>query len=318
MDGANTPHHRTASPPPPAISRAAKLRSFFSSSSQEQPLPQLPQRKRSVRFEGFPNSQLDGQPGDGERSPLNGSAESQASRISSKLSERIATLETKLNGNAGTQTIVHRSNLRTKPSVPFINTKVDIKPGRTAEEWTATPSTPSSTTASFHNADWSPVSTASTAATSLSPSSSASRNKRQTPEDYQNLSKSASGGADENILPPIEEDSGRFLLIPVQEAPVQVLPTVATVERAAAAKVYFETHFNELLQEPCSPREARRKQFEQKLIDAGCGHEERIVAREDWVRAESHHLRQIRVLRASSLERCVSRLSYSHLFQGAR
>ena len=113
----------------------------------------------------------------------------------------------------------------------------------------------------------------------------------------------ASVGVDESVLPPIREDSGRVLTIPVQDAPIAANPSVVTVERTAAAKVYFETHFHKLLMEPSSPRSIRRKKFEQKVADLGYSHDERAQAREQWIRAESDHLRQRRVLGTSSIAR---------------
>ncbi|KAK0781363.1 hypothetical protein LTR02_013523 [Friedmanniomyces endolithicus] len=254
MDGASTPQHRTATPPPAALSRTRSLgtRSLRSRRSISDPLPALiPQRKRSVRFQGFSGSQLDGNHSEANATGSRpGSGESRTSGISAKLSERIAALEVKLNGTTGTSTIVHRANLRTRPSVPFIDT-----------------------------------------------------NKRTTPEECQTNSKSLSAEKDDSLLPPIEEDSGRYLLIPVQEAEVLVEPSTTTVESVTAAKVYLETHFYNLMLEPSSPRSIRRRKFEQAMLDGGLSHSERVLAREEWVCTESDHLRQMRVLKASSIAR---------------
>ena len=92
-------------------------------------------------------------------------------------------------------------------------------------------------------------------------------------------------------------------MIPVQEAPVETKPSIATVESVAAAKVYFETYFHDLLMEPSSPRSIRRKKFERKMADLGLSHEERVQARKQWSSAESDHLRQLRVLKATSVAR---------------
>ncbi|KAK5119510.1 hypothetical protein LTR85_007610 [Meristemomyces frigidus] len=306
MDGSSMPHHRTATPPPPAISNTAgKIRRLFSSSSVQEN-PQVPSRRRSVHFEGLAESQLDGMPGDHSvHTPLMRHSEgSNSSRISLKLLERVASLESKLNGTAGTSTIVHRANLRMRPSVPYINTNVDAVLSQFTENGNASPSTNSSYVPSAYSQNWSPTSTASTAATSFnSPASSGARNKRQTPEDCQTQSKSISGGAEDNVLPPIEEDSGRYLMIPVQEAPVNVEPSVYTVENVAAAKVYLETHFCSLMLEPSSPRSMRRKKFEQLMGDNRLSHDDRLTARQQWAQSESDHLRQTRVLKATSIAR---------------
>lgn len=81
-------------------------------------------------------------------------------------------------------------------------------------------------------------------------------------------------------MPPIQEDSGKCLTIPVQEVPVLANPSIATVENVAATKVYFETHFHKLLMESTSPRSLRRKRFEHKITDLGFSHDERIAARQ--------------------------------------
>ena len=308
MDGAASPHHRIISTPAPALtpaSKVGKVRALFtSSSSREQ--PQAPQRKRSVRFEGLGAGQLDGPPReDSGATPTQTTKESRRSSVSQRFSDQMDNLSDKIIGTNGTQTIVHRTKIREKSAVPFMSTKADPSSGRTAEDGNASPSTTSSFTSLAHNADWSPASTASTAASSwASPRSSgpASRN-RHTPEDCQNRSKSVSAGVDEGFLPPIQENSGRLLMIPVQEAPVEAEPSIVTVERTAAAKVYFETHFHTLLMEPSSSRSIRRKKFEQRMTDLGFSHDERENARHEWNRTESDHLRQKRVLNASSIAR---------------
>ncbi|KAK4574227.1 hypothetical protein LTR86_001988 [Recurvomyces mirabilis] len=173
LDGTASPLHRTATPPAPALLRFRRIRT--SSSSNEHSL--RPQRKRSVRFEGLSNDQLDGHHTDNSENMATGSGESRTSRISSKISDRIAALEGKLNGNTGTSTIVHRANMRKKASVPFINTNVPVTPEKPANGDHSPPGTISSSiTSSSRNGDWSPASTTSTAATSLtSPGSSAGR-----------------------------------------------------------------------------------------------------------------------------------------------
>lgn len=91
------------------------------------------------------------------------------------------------------------------------------------------------------------------------------------------MSKS-NGTGEENILTPIDEDSGRYLLIPVQETPIETNPSVATVENAAAAKCALENHFYGLMMEPMSPRSMRRKKFEQKMNEMSMPHNDRVLA----------------------------------------
>ncbi|KAH9828019.1 Serine/threonine-protein kinase cbk1 [Teratosphaeria destructans] len=137
----------------------------------------------------------------------------------------------------------------------------------------------------------------STPATSLS--SPSSRLKQTTPEDCPKDSKTS---IEETALAPIEEDAGRFILIPVQEAPVDTVePSVVTVEQAAAAKVYLETQYSQLFE--ASPRTTRRKRMERALADRGLSHHQRERMRHQWVLAEREHLRQLRVLKATSVLR---------------
>lgn len=240
----------------------------------------VPQRKRSVRFEGFSQSQLDGQISDEPVTPPEPKRRSRGSHSTSKSLEALAA---KLKLNTATSTVVRRSGSKKKPNVPYIHTNLDGMNGNAREaEETPAPSFSSSSSPSSRgaNAGWSPDSgTASTAATSwtTSPKSSGSRNKRATPEDCQKDSKSG-GTGEENILPVIEEDSGRFLLIPVQETLVDIEPSVTTVENAAAAKCALETHFYDLMMEPHSPRSIRRKKFEKKLNEMCMPHDERVLA----------------------------------------
>lgn len=315
-----------ASPPP--ILNLNKVRSFFNSSSQEQtgsrpassqndlPTHDLatpsqdrgrivsepsPKRRRSVRFRGLDQSQLDGTNSEGqEPRPKSKSSESRLGRLSQNFSEKMEHMGNALSMINGNDTMIHRP--KSRPKVPFIDTSPNRKPGaRSAEDGNASPGTPMSSVPSSptRRTDASPISVASTAASSLISPRSTGSYKRVTPEDCQ----SKHSKDDDSMLPPIEEDSGRYLVIPVQEAPINVEPTVDTVEKASAAKVYLETCYNELFNEPSSPRSIRRKRFEQKLLDQGVPHAQRVVARQHWAKAESEHLRQIRSLNVSSFAR---------------
>ncbi|CAK3906112.1 hypothetical protein AC579_4194 [Lecanosticta acicola] len=296
MDGMSSPHHRTAPPTRPALSsHVATVRDALRSSdaSWEVPTTYVPQRKRSVRFEGLGvNSQLDGQ------------VSERRSKSESSSHSRLEALTTKLAITSATDTVVRRANSKTKPNVPFLDTHVDFLHDQVALDRHSSPSTMSSSTPLRDpRSMWSPASTASTGATSFtSPGSSGSKNKRQTPEDCQNTSKTVANPGEENQLPPIEEDSARFIMLPVQETTLTVAPSVTTVENAAAAKCALET-FHAQLMEASSPRSIRRKKFEQEMCDVGMPHEDRIAAREKWFKAESDHLRQMRVLKASSIAR---------------
>ena len=307
MDGAATPQHRTASPPPPALMSAvgvSRMRRFFTSSSShtESPAPPPPSRKRSVHFKDIGDSQLDGNPKNvSEQDCAFASQEVGHAGVFERSTDELSSLFGKVAATGGVRTVVHRSVPKKKLSMSHIDTKLDSSPGIAGDTETY-PSTISSLSPSWKVSS-SPASTASTGATSwASPSSSGPRN-RHTPEEYQNPNNSISAGADEGPLPPIQEDSGNWLLIPVQEAPIYAEPTIATVENVSAAKVYLETHFGRLLMEPSTPRSLRRKRLEGQMADLGLLQEQRVEARKQWNRTESDHLRQMRVLKASSIAR---------------
>ncbi|KAK8154736.1 hypothetical protein IWX90DRAFT_444112 [Phyllosticta citrichinensis] len=93
--------------------------------------------------------------------------------------------------------------------------------------------------------------------------------------------------------------------IPVQQAELDpIKPSVGTIEAAAATKVFFETHFNELQSSRATSRQRRREALEERLnLQAAASQEQREDAIKKWLRAESDHLRQIRVWKSHSLIR---------------
>lgn len=297
MDGASVPQHRTATPPPPVLvpgNRVGRFRSFFSSSSSHhnssEPLPApIPQRKRSVRFfneDGGP--QLDGPFEHAAKNSTQSPQEASHSSWSQRLSDQMENIGGKINGNGpatnGIDTIIHRPLSKQRPTLPYMNANSAPATPRTAEAdaLSLSPSTVSSFSPSAKYANSSPASTntASTAATSwTSPGSNGSR-YRHTKDECQYQSKSVSAGAEENTLPPIQEDSGKYFMIPVQEAAIAANPSITTVENVAAAKVYFETHFHKLLMESPTPRSLRRKRFEHRMADLGFSHDDRMAARQ--------------------------------------
>ena len=265
MDGSGAPVERAVSSPPAICTPASnvgRLRALFTSSSNHD------QQEARPQTDGQVEKRL-------ETTNRRQSRDSQRSSLSQRVSDHLESLGAKLNGTAGTQTIVHRADSRQRKSPQFV-ISVDTALGQMAHKSSTTPSTHSSYIPTKHNVDWSPLSTASTAATSWTSPGSSGRSTgiRYTPEKLATPSKSTSAGADEGFLPPIQEDSSRFLVIPVQEEPIEALPSIATVENVAAAKVYFETHFNKVLMEPTSPRCARLKKLEQKMADLGLSHGE--------------------------------------------
>lgn len=103
--------------------------------------------------------------------------------------------------------------------------------------------------------------------------------------------------------PTVNQSAVHWLNFPRQDAPRLIKPSVATVEKAAAAKIFFEAHFNQLLATKVSPRSMRRRQLERKIFAMALPNEQRQYKRQRWYVAESHHLRQTRVMKSKTIAR---------------
>jgi len=89
------------------------------------------------------------------------------------------------------------------------------------------------------------------------------------------------------------------LLTPIPETAALPTVTIKTVEAAAAAKVFFEMHFNTLLN-AIPARALRRRELEIRLLQDHLPVSSQYRARNAWARAESDNLRQSRVLKNST------------------
>lgn len=90
---------------------------------------------------------------------------------------------------------------------------------------------------------------------------------------------------------------GRALSTIPESGVVQAVPTIMTVERAAAAKIFLETHFNELLYRP-NMRNLRRQYLEYQLIHSPhLSLEQKEVIRNLNNKKEACHLRETRVMK---------------------
>jgi protein-serine/threonine kinase len=82
-----------------------------------------------------------------------------------------------------------------------------------------------------------------------------------------------------------------------------LLPAIVTVEKAAAAKIFFECHYNSLSSGELTPRSLRRRQLEGALYeDTTASHFEKDEKRRVWAQKESDHLRETRVMKARGLK----------------
>ncbi|KAI0013392.1 kinase-like domain-containing protein [Xylariaceae sp. FL0662B] len=101
---------------------------------------------------------------------------------------------------------------------------------------------------------------------------------------------------------PEADENPESNLTTIQETALDLTsPTILTVERAAAAKIFLETCFNEKLSKP-SPRSLRRRYLEGDLYHADeLTEAEKNMRRRIFYQQESDHLRETRVLMAKSI-----------------
>ncbi|UNI21031.1 hypothetical protein JDV02_007061 [Purpureocillium takamizusanense] len=86
-----------------------------------------------------------------------------------------------------------------------------------------------------------------------------------------------------------------------ERASAQIQPTVLTVEKAAAAKIYLEEHYNRLLNKP-SARSLRRQYLESQLYySPHLTADQKDTVRRAFCYQESCHIRETRVLRTQSI-----------------
>lgn len=90
---------------------------------------------------------------------------------------------------------------------------------------------------------------------------------------------------------------------PVQEAPPPHGFSLVTIENVAAIKVHFETFYNERLCEPDSDRMIRQHRLQKGLDRALLTVAEKNELLRQWQKAESNHLRQVRILKSTSTTR---------------
>ncbi|KAJ4330899.1 hypothetical protein N0V87_009608 [Didymella glomerata] len=80
--------------------------------------------------------------------------------------------------------------------------------------------------------------------------------------------------------PTASRNSVQWLNFPRQDALRLIKPSVATVEKAAAAMIFFEAHFNQLIGTQVSPRSMRRRQLERKIFAMALPNEQRQYRRQ--------------------------------------
>ena len=188
----------------------------------------------------------------------------------------------KLSQTFGNPTVVHRPNLRTRPSL--LSFHEDSQAANVRDE-TQSPTSDSTKPSSYNTSGSASAGNPSTAKTSLESNASSQRSARH-------HGGKASLGDGKNGPVPRENT-----LTPIQENSPVVCPTIATVETTANAKIFFETHFNSLLATHQTPRSLRRDHFEAKLESQNLTAEDKRYERRLWDKFETEHLRSTRALK---------------------
>ena len=183
----------------------------------------------------------------------------------------------------GDPTVVHRDDMRSRPSLQEITYLPDCK--MQAED-------------GFH-------------LISASPSSYQSRsNSSPAREHHSTLPTSDGLTASLRLMEgpgvsPVRKKT--FLVIPssaesvvrklstISETTLPNIPSIVTVEATATAKIFFETHFNAVLS-GTRPRSVRRRELEEKLRALDLPPETQRRARKAWLKHETEYLREKRVL----------------------
>lgn len=193
-------------------------------------------------------------------------------------------LSHKLSQTFGNPTIVHRPNMRTRPSL--LSTQ-DVIVGAETLEKRAAEAQDSTSPSSYTYSGFTSATEPSTGKTSLESNQASQRSLK---------SHDGQDGAIEAVRPDLI--SRESALTPIQEIPLVTSPTLITAESTANAKIFFETHFNSLLAGHASPRSLRRRRLELKMEAHFLSEEQRDCERMMWASRESDHLRATRILKS--------------------
>ncbi|MCJ1395048.1 hypothetical protein MMC18_007929 [Xylographa bjoerkii] len=200
-------------------------------------------------------------------------------------------LSHRISSTFGNPTVVHRPNLKGRPSLNSLREAPPIVVSTAIKEEVQ----PGDTRPSSYNYSGSVSPDGrSTAKTSLESNIASVLSKPKERSDK------IPASATEVILHPVmDRDSLEKTLTPIQEIPT-VKPTIVTVETTANAKIFFETHFNSILSGQATPRDLRRHELEVKLLSNKISADERHRERCMWADQESEYLRQSRVFKSKS------------------
>ncbi|KAF2640152.1 kinase-like protein [Massarina eburnea CBS 473.64] len=202
-------------------------------------------------------------------------------------------------------TVIHRPKLNSRPTV--LSTSFGPQPADAADTQqlpgpiSDTPSLPSQPSSLSLVGSSNPPPSQSTAPTSLT--SSGAPRSAETTHKALAVFRHVSTGGSPIYEPTTEQVDSQWLVFPRQDAPRLASPSITTVEKAAAAKIFFESHFNVILGTRYCPRSLRRRNMERKLFAMAITNETRHQQRQQLFLEESNHLRQTRVLKSKTLTR---------------
>ena len=192
-------------------------------------------------------------------------------------------------------TIVHRPNLKSRPSVKSIQLEAVLALTASptvnlSQPNSSDPSTPP-TSGSGNTA---PQNKQSTGKTSISSDvASAHSVKARVPSDLTVAQpKGTLMSRDNNI---------NNKLAQINEMDTVMLPSIVTVETTATAKIFLETYFSSLYAKEGDARARRRRELEQSLNSKPLSREERLEELCRWTKSETHYLRRLRVMKACAL-----------------
>ncbi|OJJ45377.1 hypothetical protein ASPZODRAFT_581180 [Penicilliopsis zonata CBS 506.65] len=194
-------------------------------------------------------------------------------------------LSRKLSTNIAPQTVIHRVNLRQRPSIRAIQPQSALDPPYKQGD-----STTDSLDSFSYGSDSLPLRTRSTPPTSEEPS--ATQNSFKGLPDV-----TLAGKSQDKVLSPTARLPSK-----ADQALSKPAPSIVTVEAAAAAKIYFETHFHSIFISE-GPRERRLRELERYLHSLSLPTEEKLGIRNSWIAQEKNYSRQCRVLKTRS-NRC--------------
>lgn len=197
-------------------------------------------------------------------------------------SKLVDLLSQRLSFTFGQPTVIRRTHLRSRPSIPFIESPILTTPIKQHGDGADDSSEPS--TAPSSNGSPLGYSTPPTPVTSAEPSPSSDKLKVSS-TDLSTLSDRVSA---------VNATLG-------SKSPT-ISPSIISVEAASVAKVYLELYYNSIFQNQ-DPRLQRQHELEQHIFTFQLAPDEQAQIRRNWVLQENENLRQCRALKTSM--RCV-------------